>query len=342
MNEERPRSSPRFAANTDFSYYRSIPHVKPKVYISMLAEERDVGLALARKLRDTADTIVWDAVNLEIGTPVVDQLLRIVEDVDSAVFILPSSENASDAQGLYFEAGLLAGQVGLTRTLFVSSDGAAALSRLPPILHGIDMLAMPSSDMSRLSRDVREFIRSTGRRRQAVDPFAAGPKSRNRPTRTLKKAKRVASERSAVFVSYSHVDARWLKSLQIALAPLIRHDRIRVWDDSKIRPGTKWKSEISKAISNAQVAVLLVTPNFLASEFIAENELPPLLEAAEKEGLKIIWVPVSASVYKKTRIASYQAAHNVAKPLDILPPGKRNAAWVQIAEAIADAIGPQK
>lgn len=117
----------------------------------------------------------------------------------------------------------------------------------------------------------------------------------------------------------------------------MRNATISVWDDTRINPGTKWRGEIAAALVAARVSVLLVSPNFLASDFIAKKELPPLLEAAEKQGLKIVWVPISASAYKQTPTAEIQAAHDPANPLDSLSEAQQNKALVEICEQIASA-----
>lgn len=144
-----------------------------------------------------------------------------------------------------------------------------------------------------------------------------------------------------VFISYSHKDNKWLEELQLMLAPDLQKKDIFIWDDTKIKPGTQWKTEIQEALTTAKVAILLVSKYFLASKFIAEHELPSLLQASEKEDLKILWVLCGACRYKNTKIAEYQAAHDISHALEHFPPAKRNEILVSICDKILEA-GKQK
>lgn len=147
--------------------------------------------------------------------------------------------------------------------------------------------------------------------------------------------------RTKVFISYSHQDAKWLHRLCIHLRPLEREQKIEIWADTKINPGTKWREEIREALATAKVAVLLVTPEFLASDFIATDELPPLLSAAEKEGVVILPVIVSHSMFESIpSLARFQAANDPAKPLTAMRRDERDAALVRLCKAIQDAIRP--
>ncbi len=147
------------------------------------------------------------------------------------------------------------------------------------------------------------------------------------------------SQRTNVFISYSHNDAKWLKRLLVHLKPLVRQGSIKLWSDEKIQPGSEWREEIRDAIGQAKVAVLLVSADFLASEFIVNNELPPLLTAAKNEYAIILPVIVSPCRFKQTAsISKFQAVNSPNNPLNAIPEAEQEEIFVKVADAIEDAV----
>ena len=145
--------------------------------------------------------------------------------------------------------------------------------------------------------------------------------------------------RTDVFISYSHKDDRWRNDLEKHLKPYVRNGSITAWSDKQITPGSKSLEEIKSALSRTRVAVLLVTPDFLASDFIHEQELTPLLKAAENEGVRILWIPVYATSYMETGLKKYQALCDPAKPLAEMK-AERQRVWVAICQEIKSAANP--
>jgi formylglycine-generating enzyme required for sulfatase activity len=144
-------------------------------------------------------------------------------------------------------------------------------------------------------------------------------------------------ERQELFISYSHKDRAYLERLWIHLHPLETQYGLQRWDDSRLQPGDLWLEEIEKALQRAQVALLLVSPDFLASAFIQRKELPPLFEAAKKDGLKILWVPLLPSSWKRYRqIEQYQAVIPVERTLAEMDAVERDRALVAITDQIHD------
>jgi serine/threonine protein kinase len=147
------------------------------------------------------------------------------------------------------------------------------------------------------------------------------------------------SLRDKVFISYSHADTEWLKRLHRHLKPMEKQGAISLWDDTKIKSGKAWKKEIKKAIDSARVALLFVSPDFLASDFIINNELPPLLAAAEEEGTTIMPLIVSPSRFRQTEVLSnFQAINSPERPLTTMDWNEQEKLFVKITEDIEEAL----
>lgn len=138
-----------------------------------------------------------------------------------------------------------------------------------------------------------------------------------------------------VFISYSHADRRWRDRLVIALKPFARADEISYFDDTQLRPGEDWRAALDREIGRANVAVLLVSANFLASDFVADVELPHILARAKAGEMTVAWLPVSTSAYETTDLKDIQALISPKRPLDRMSKPDADAALVKAARLIA-------
>jgi hypothetical protein len=93
--------------------------------------------------------------------------------------------------------------------------------------------------------------------------------------------------RTRVFVSYSHIDREWMDRLQMHLAVLERRGLVDVWSDRRIEVGAGWEEEIEAALTGARVAVLLVSPAYLASSFVWDHEMRRIM-AHQKDGMRVL------------------------------------------------------
>ncbi len=144
--------------------------------------------------------------------------------------------------------------------------------------------------------------------------------------------------KKTVFISYSHDDGDWLKRLRKSLKLLERKGLIDIWDDTEIQPGDKWHEEIDKALRRSKLALLLVSQNFAASDFILDEELPYILSAAERESVLLLWIAVTSAPFDDIGIGQFQALNNPTEPLDSLDSGACNRELTKIYEKIKAAV----
>lgn len=147
-----------------------------------------------------------------------------------------------------------------------------------------------------------------------------------------------SADTGTVFISYSHQDAAYLARLQRFLAPHVRSGAIPLWDDTQIKPGDEWKRKIEQALSSARVALLLVSVDFLASEFVTREELPRLLAAAEARGARILPIIVTPCLFRHTTLSRFQAINDPAKPLSGMTQHEQDLVWERVSEAVLDTL----
>lgn len=146
-------------------------------------------------------------------------------------------------------------------------------------------------------------------------------------------------KRNQVFVSYSHADSDHLQRLKVHLRPLERQSLVDVWSDTKIKAGQQWRKEIESALERAAVAILLISADFLASDFVADNELAPLLEAAQADGVKILPVILKPCAFTSINsLSQFQAINDPVQPLISLDESQREQIWVNLAQTTREAI----
>lgn len=115
------------------------------------------------------------------------------------------------------------------------------------------------------------------------------------PTSTL------AADRPLVFVSYSKHDRRWLDDYLLRhLAALENEGLITAWTDHDIDLGGEWLPRIVQAMRDAQVAVCLISANYLATPFCVKEEIPYLLERQRRDGLELLLILLDAATGRPT------------------------------------------
>jgi len=97
-----------------------------------------------------------------------------------------------------------------------------------------------------------------------------------------------------VFISYSHKDETEKEHLVSHLKVLESAGHIELWVDDRIAGGADWADEIKQAIARANVVILLISANFLTSDFILGQEVPAFLKRRKNQGMTVFPVIAKA------------------------------------------------
>ncbi len=148
------------------------------------------------------------------------------------------------------------------------------------------------------------------------------------PKLEVKKGKRL-------FYSYSHKDESLRDQLETHLKLLQRQDVISTWHDRKILAGEEWKDAIDGNLESADIILLLVSADFIASDYCYEKEMKRAMERHEK-GAKVIPIILRACDWKSAPFGKVQGLPKDAKP--VMKWKDRDEAWNDVAQGIRRAI----
>lgn len=133
-----------------------------------------------------------------------------------------------------------------------------------------------------------------------------------------------------IFCCYAHQDETLLNKLRTHLKPLQREGIIEVWHDRDISPGEEWEQEINEHLNKAQIILLLVSPDFLDSEYCYSIEMKHAIERHKKGEVRVIPVILRWSDWHGTQLRDLQALPTDGKPVK---------SWSDLDEAFYNVSG---
>jgi hypothetical protein len=141
------------------------------------------------------------------------------------------------------------------------------------------------------------------------------------------------------FISYSHTDRQYLDRLMVHLKPMTKAGSIDVWVDTRIKAGDKWRDSIQEALGASRIAILMISADFLASDFVVENELPPLLAKAEVNGTRILPIILSPCRFSRDKnLNRFQSINAPNQPLSSMAHDEREFVYDKLAQDIESAL----
>ncbi len=143
-------------------------------------------------------------------------------------------------------------------------------------------------------------------------------------------------KKTSVFISYSHKDEALRNELETHLKILQRQDSIDVWQDRKIEAGDDWKTSIDDHLERAHIILLLISADFLASDYCYELEARRALERSQKGTARVIPVILRPCNWQIAEFATLQAL-----PRDGFPVTKwrdKDSAWLSVEQGIGQVV----
>ncbi|HEY6541716.1 MAG TPA: TIR domain-containing protein [Ktedonobacteraceae bacterium] len=135
-----------------------------------------------------------------------------------------------------------------------------------------------------------------------------------------------------IFCCYAREYQNLMKSLRKHLMPLQRRGLITIWSDTDIDAGSAWEDEIKKHLDSAHIILLLISPDFMASDYCYSTEMERALERNAKGEARVIPIILRPTAWKGAPFDKLQMLPSNAKPVT------DRRSWQNEDEALNDVI----
>jgi hypothetical protein len=139
-----------------------------------------------------------------------------------------------------------------------------------------------------------------------------------------------------IFFSYAHEDERLMHAVRHQLVVFDRLGLIRKKYDRLIQPGSEWSGQIHADLTHADIVLLFLSPDFLASDYCYETEMREALRRHHEGATRVIPIIVRPCPWRVTPLANLQALPKDALPLTQWP--DRDEACLDVAQGIMRVV----
>lgn len=139
-----------------------------------------------------------------------------------------------------------------------------------------------------------------------------------------------------LFFSYSHVDEALRNQLEVHLTALKRQGLIGTWHDRRIKAGTPVSPAIDRNLDASQIILLLVSSDFIASDYCYDREMARAMERHEKGEARVIPVILRPCAWQDLPFGRLLAAPRDGKPVTTWP--NIDEAFLDVERAIRGAL----
>jgi hypothetical protein len=185
-----------------------------------------------------------------------------------------------------------------------------------------------------LRRGLRDMLAKLVASTNAAEP--TGPAATSAPASPGEPREVTMDTSLELFFSYSHKDEKYRDRLETHLALLKRDGWIAGWHDRKISAGNEWKGQIDQHLNSARIILLLVSPDFLASDYCYDVEMKRAMARHEAGEARVIPVILKTCDWQKAPFAKLQALPKDARPITKWKP--HDEAFANIAQGIRAAV----